>query len=408
MRVTELKEAVQRIKFDTDKQERMILAIQGKKGRSYRFTKTLRIAASLVVCILALGILSVPVRALVNSLVQERMEAVPAEEIEKIGEQLQSQRTEADGVTREYTEEERARREKLYAQYLDGLFPEGELIQVDSEDEAAEHEFCFLTTTSVYYLPTDRTLTDEEILEQIDFERKRDYALQEQHAEEIAEREAAKKEQIKKVIASGGVTEEQAVEIAARYLEQIFDLNGDGMELNHYYENPNSDVSGLANTYCVNWSNVGGRKYYYFYIDAADGTLRSVSYSGDIEESIAIKPSAADAVGKAKQATEAAQNFLKEKMKILENFEEVKSCYRVYTDDDSVGRLVDTLFIKADGTVHVVECRWDGQISGYYVTTKEVYEETQRAIVKSLEKQYAREKGRETQIEVMVVVGLTE
>ncbi|MDE6318295.1 MAG: hypothetical protein K2M22_01000, partial [Lachnospiraceae bacterium] len=78
-------------------------------------------------------------------------------------------------------------------------------------------------------------MTDEEILEQIDFEKKRDYALQEQHAEEIAEREAEKKEQVKEVVASGGINEEQAVEIATGYLQQIYGLDGSGMEINHYY-----------------------------------------------------------------------------------------------------------------------------------------------------------------------------
>lgn len=89
---------------------------------------------------------------------------------------------------------------------------------MDSEEEAKEHEFCFLTTTGVFYLPANRELTDEEILQKIDFERKQDYALQEQNAEEIARRKAAEKEQIKEVVASGGITEEQAVETATGYL----------------------------------------------------------------------------------------------------------------------------------------------------------------------------------------------
>lgn len=408
MKLTELKEAVQEIEFSADKQERMVLEIQGKGGcphRPRKYAGIMRIAASLVVCVLALGVISVPVRALVNSLVQERMEEVPEEEIEKIGEQIQSQSVEADSFSREYTEEEKARKEKLYVQYMDGHFPEGELVQVDSEEEAAEHEFCFLTTNSAFYLPADRALTDEEILQQIDFEMKRDYALQEQRAGEIAERKAAEKEKVKEVVESGGITEERAVEIATGYLERIFDLSGDGMELNHYYENPDPDVTGVANTYCVNWSNVAGNKYYYFYIDAADGTLRSMSYSSDIDESIAIKPSAKDAPLKAEQAKESAEVFLKEKIGIQENFEEVKNCYRIYTDNESVSRLVDILFIKADGTVRVVECRWDSQVAGYYTTTKEVYEETQLAIAEAVKKRYEKEEGRKTEIRI---VGVTD
>lgn len=81
-------------------------------------------------------------------------------------------------------------------------------MRVDSEEEAAAHEFCFLTTTGVFYLPANRELTDEEILQQIDFERKRDYALEEQHAEEIAGRKEAERQQLKEVADAGGITEE--------------------------------------------------------------------------------------------------------------------------------------------------------------------------------------------------------
>ncbi|MDE7233095.1 MAG: hypothetical protein K2N37_08505, partial [Lachnospiraceae bacterium] len=169
MKVTDLREAVQKIKFEESRQEQMISALRAMK-RPRRYTRTLRTAAAFAVCILTVGVLSMPVRALVNSLVQERMEEQPKEKVAELAEETQSQLAEADSKTREYTAGEKERRGKLYAQYLEGLFPTGELVQVNSEEEAAEHEFCFLSTTSVFYLPTNRELTDEEILEQIDFE----------------------------------------------------------------------------------------------------------------------------------------------------------------------------------------------------------------------------------------------
>lgn len=181
MKLMDLRNAVKEIEFDEERQEQIIREIQAKK-RTRGYARYVRIASAFAVCILAAGLLSVPVRAVVNSLVQERMERVPEVEITEIAEQIQRQNVDANGFTRAYTEGEKARREKLYAQYMDGLFPTDELIQVDSEEAAAKYEFCFLTTTSVFYLPQNRELTDEEILEQIDFEKKRDYALLEQHA----------------------------------------------------------------------------------------------------------------------------------------------------------------------------------------------------------------------------------
>ena len=400
MNITDLKNAVKEIDFDKEKQEQMILEIQAKK-KPRRYTGILRVAAAAAVCILTIGLLSVPVRAVVNSLVRERMESVPKEEIMQITEQIQEQQTEANSSSREYTEGEKERRGSLYAKYMNGLFPTGELTLVDSEEEAKEHEFCFLTTTGVFYLPANRELTDEEILQKIDFERKQDYALQEQNAEEIARREAAEKEQIKEVVASGGITEEQAVETATGYLQQVFGLDGSGMELNHYYNESAVEPVIDANTYCVNWSDYGNYRYYYFHIDALDGTLRSLSYSHDIQEAEAVRPAVSEASGKIANIKRQAQDFLEEKLKIRESYKEVKSYYRVNVTDEMVSRLVDVLFVGEDGASYLVACRWNGEADDFSVTTKEEYEERLREEVELSIYYYETREEREVEIEIV-------
>ena len=402
MKLTDLRNAVNDIEFDEEKQERLIREIRaGKRKRPRGYAGFTRIAAAAAIGILTVGILSFPVRALVNSLVQERMESLPEEEISQITEQIYEQSTEADSSTREYTEGEKERKAKLYAQYMEGLFPTDDLTQVDSEEEAGRHEFCFLTTTGVFYLPKDRELTDEEILEQIDFEKKRDYALQEQHAEEIAERKAAEREQIQKAVAAGGVTEEQAVEIAEGYLQRIFGFDGSGMELNHYYNNPDPDPAGIAGTYGVNWSDMGSCSYYYFFIDAADGSLRSMSYSHDIEGTEALRPSVSEAPGKIGDIRRQAQEFLEEKLDISESYEEVKSYYMVNVTDERVSRWVDVLFVGGDGDSYLVSCRWDGEVRDFAVDTKEGYEEHLRTQVRANIERYKTDEGREVQIEIV-------
>lgn len=400
MNITDLKNAVKEIDFDKEKQEQMILEIQAKK-KPRRYTGILRVAAAAAVCILTIGLLSVPVRAVVNSLVRERMESVPKEEIMQITEQIQEQQTEANSSSREYTEGEKERRGNLYAKYMNGLFPTGELTLVDSEEEAKEHEFCFLTTTGVFYLPANRELTDEEILQKIDFERKQDYALQEQRAEEIAEREAAEKEQIKEVVASGGITEEQAVETATRYLRQVFGLDGSGMELNHYYNESAVEPVIDADTYCVNWSDYGNYRYYYFFIDASDGTLRSLSYSHDIQEAEALRPTVSEASGKIANIKRQAQDFLEKKLKIRGSYKEVKSYYRVNVTDKMVSRLVDVLFVGEDGASYLVACRWNGEADDFSVTTKEDYEERLREEVELNMYYYETREEREVEIEIV-------
>lgn len=403
MKITDLREAVQEIEFDESRQEQLISTLRAMK-RPRRYTRALRFAAAFAVCILAVGVLSVPVRALVNSLVQERMEEQPKEEVAALAEEIQSQLAEANSKTREYTAGEKERRGKLYAQYLEGLFPTGELVRVNSEEEAAEYEFCFLSTTSVFYLPANRELTDEEILEQIDFEKKSDYALQEQRAEEIAERKEEEKRQIKEVTAAGGISEEKAIEIAAGYLQQIFGLDGSGMEINHYYVSEDDFRPVFPNSYCVNWSDLGNYRYYYFFIDAADGTLRSVSYSHDMKDRLAMRPAVAEAAGKTASVRKQAEQFLTEKLEIQEDYKEVKSYYLVNTESEKVSGSVDVLFVMADGTARQTTCTWDGEVFDYSVTTQALYEENLQSTAYWLGKEYERDHGYEVEYRIESVV----
>lgn len=402
MKITDLQKAVEKIDYNSEKQEKLLQALQAQKRRGGQ-AGALRIAASIAVCLMAVGILSVPVRAVVSSLVKERMEEQPQEEVTKLAEEIQSQRVEADSSTREYTAGEKERKGKLYAQYLEGLFPEQELVRVDSEEEAAAHEFCFLTTTGVFYLPANRELTDEEILQQIDFEKKRDYALEEQHAEEIAERKEAQRQQIKELTDAGGITEEQAVETAMGYLQQLFGLDGSGMERNQYYQGEDDNIPMYSNTYCVNWSDVGNYRYYYFHIDALDGTLRAMTFSDgknrEVQET--ATPSDTDAPAKAEEMKGVAERFLREKLDMQESCQEVKTYYLLNTTSGSVSRLVDILFVREDGTADLVSCRWDGVVSDYLVTTKEDCEMNLESSAKAIAERHQKEEGEEITIKIV-------
>ncbi|MDE6568697.1 MAG: hypothetical protein K2K70_13340, partial [Lachnospiraceae bacterium] len=189
-------------------------------------------AAAVIVAILS-GVLSVPVRAFVNSLLQERMEQVPKEELTALADDLKDQKVDRDGFTRAYTEEEERKMAELAQKYQEGTFPEGELVQTESADEAERLGFCFLVPGSTFYLP-DRELTEEEMLQIIDFYAKRDYALAEQYKEEHADGIAKQKENEEQkkaeVIESGGITEEEAVEIAKEWLIKIYGITEEGLE----------------------------------------------------------------------------------------------------------------------------------------------------------------------------------
>lgn len=404
MKIAALKQAVEHIELEDDKKQQMIREL--KKGRRMRHMhwNGLRVAAALAVCFLAVGILSVPVRALVSSLVRERMEKVPETEIKTVVEQLDVQRVGADGYTRPYTEAEETRMEELYKQYQNGVFPTGEIQQVDSEEEAKAYEFCYLTTTSIFYLPEDRELTDEEILQKIDFEHKRNYALQkryeEEYAEEAANKKAAEKEQIAQAVEAGGVTEEQAVIIAEEYIQKIYGVDGSSLELNHYYDADAAQVVVGQPAYCVDWSDMVNSKYYYFWVGVEDGSLLGASYSGDqVREQLeAVRPAIEEAPARIQKIKEQAECFLTDRIGIQESYDEVRSCYRINSERD-ISTQVDVIFVKADGKAYLLECGWDGTVNGYSVVTVEDYEYLREETRKVLAKRYTEEYGREVTVE---------
>lgn len=313
-------------------------------------------AAALVVAVI--GVAAVPVRALVNSLVKERMEEMPQEEKETYVETLKEQEVEADGYTRAYTESEKERYQELASQYQAGTFPREAVTQVESEEEAASYEFCFLKPTSTFCLP-DRELTDEELLQIIDFITKRDYAFEEdyarEHAEEIAAQEEQEKAEIARNVESGGITEQQAIEIATRKLYEIFGVTEDGFERNSYYDEPD-EMRGLREAvYCVNWSNIITHQYYYFYIDAQDGQMTWAAYSGEFihAQSVELEEAKSRIPALQAQATECMERT------VGETYDKVYVYYLSYPDG-SAGLSVGFFFAREDQSAWSITYTWDG------------------------------------------------
>ena len=333
-------------------------------GKKSRIRKNLAAAAIVVVVI---GAASVPVRAFVNSLVKERMEEMPQEEKDTYVETIKEQEVEADGYSRAYTESEKERYQEMAKRYQEGTFPEEKVIQADSEEEAAGYEFCFLKPTATFCLP-DRELTDEELLQIIDFITKREYAYGEdyatEHAEEIAAQEEQEKAEIAENVEGGGITEQQAIEIATGKLSEIFDVTEDGFERNSYYNNGEDEAREAV--YCVNWSNIITHQYYYFYIDAEDGHMAWASHSG---EEIADAPFVTAEEAKRRipelqaQATECMKHI------IGESYNKVYVYYLNYPDG-SAGKAVRFYFAREDESAWAIAYTWDGML--YEIDEREI------------------------------------
>lgn len=352
-------EVVENVKGHTAGQEREALSHK----RAVRERAPYRAVLTAVAVVAVIGAAAAPVRAVVNSLVRERMEEMDEGEKEAIVEQVESQRTEADSYSREYTANEKVRYQELAEKYKAGTFPEREVTQVETEEEAGQYEFCFIAPTAFFRLP-DRELTDEEILEIIDFIVKRDYAYtrhyEEEHAREIAEKKEQEKEKIADNVESGGITQDRAIDAAQAKLYEIYSVTGDGMEFNCYYDEGGEEQQAAEPFYSINWTDIVSHQFYYFNISALDGRVMWSAHSGagtDLPD-----PEIAEALRRLPSLQAQAVSFMEEKVK--EPYEELYAYY-LERGNGTAYQGVAFYFVKEEGGALRVKYDWDGTLRGY-------------------------------------------
>lgn len=291
MKKEELKYAIDRIKLDKDRYDNIYNTLLDKKISASNKDKTniikpLKYAVATVVMIVAGVIISLPVRAVINSLLKERLESLSddyiAEEIEK----LDTAENEGYSYSRDFSEEENKRMRDLYLLYKDsGLFPEKELSRIISENDGIEDEFYYIYEDNYFHLP-DRELTDEELLQYIDFITVEEYVIvknyEEMYKEEIEQENQIYQEEQENVSENGGITEDQAIEIVRDKLIEVFGTTLSDFDRHSYLALAEKDPFS-RDTYCVNWGNIIAHQYYYFFVDAYTGEIYEIIYSnGDM------------------------------------------------------------------------------------------------------------------------------
>ncbi len=232
----DIREVMEQIHISSEMQEEIVKNVQSRMENGKKKTRSRRkTAATAAALLLAAGVASLQVQAVVQNIVRARMERLPKEEVRNIENMMREQRTVADGFSREYSDSETKRRRELWQAYKNGTFPEKDILQVDSEEQVTEGLLCYVRATGVFYLP-ERELTEEEQLEIIDFQQKMSYAVSQGAAaqEERAERQAERKRLEEIVQAAGGISEEEAIEIARKQMESVLGEEAAGMELRTY------------------------------------------------------------------------------------------------------------------------------------------------------------------------------
>lgn len=274
MSVRHIKETMDQIHISEEMQEELIRNLQnqmekgGKKARNRRKLATVAAAVLLIA-----GIVSIPVQAIVESVVKARMESISKQEVQDIVDMIRSLNVEADSFSREYSDKEKERMKKLLWLYRNGTFPEHRILLVDTMSGGTEDTLSYNKDIGEFYLP-ERELTDEELLEIIDFNQIRNYALgQTQAAQETREEMRAEQNRLREQVrAFGGISEEEAIEIAR---SQMTSERGALAERTELFRVSLSELKKDPVTveYIVIFFDPVEVHYYFYEIDPADGSI---------------------------------------------------------------------------------------------------------------------------------------
>ncbi len=272
-----LKETMDQIHMKEEMQKEIIMKVKRQTDRRAFGKKRLHQAAAAAAAFVLIAGAVIPSQAGLRHFVKDRLENIPKQELEAVNQMVQGQNNaEADSFSREYSKEEIKRMQQMQEAYQNGRFPQQTITFTDSVGQIPDDSLSYDPDTGFLYLP-DRTLTDEELLQIIDFNYTRDYAVSQGTAAQEARKEWEEKEEgLKaKVQKEGWITEKEALQAAEVYLQTEFGLSAEGMIADVFLDEPKT---GLF-IYHVSYQTEDDISTYAYGIDlnAEDGSLVDTS-----------------------------------------------------------------------------------------------------------------------------------
>lgn len=272
-----LKETMDQIHMKEEMQKEIIMKVKRQTDRRAFGKKRLHQAVAAAAAFVLIAGAVIPSQAAIRYFVKDRLENIPKQELEAVNQMVQGQNNaEADSFSREYSKEEIKRMQQMQEAYQNGRFPQQTITFTDSVGQIPDDSLSYDPDTSFLYLP-DRTLTDEELLQIIDFNYTRDYAVSQGTAAQEARKEWEEKEEgLKaKVQKEGWITEKEALQAAEVYLQTEFGLSAEGMIADVFLDEPKT---GLF-IYHVGYQTEDDISIYAYGIDlnAEDGSLVDTS-----------------------------------------------------------------------------------------------------------------------------------
>lgn len=186
--------------------------ISAKKAKRYFLLFHSKVAAVIALCVVSLS-LSIGAGAAINLYIQ-RMNSLNEEEMLTYNSEVQNTDKEADSFSRQLSKLERDKMLEFREEYeTEGRFPTKEILKVQKKSEVVHGELCFCVENSIFYLPKQE-LTDDELLQIIDFMEKRDYSVRKKNS--VSELPSSENEK---------VSEDEAVEFAKKILADVYNLD---------------------------------------------------------------------------------------------------------------------------------------------------------------------------------------
>lgn len=272
-----LKETMDQIHMKEEMQKEIIMKVKRQTDRRAFGKKRLHQAVAAAAAFVLIAGAVIPSQAGLRHFVKDRLENIPKQELEAVNQMVQGQNNaEADSFSREYSKEEIKRMQQMQEAYQNGRFPQQTITFTDSVGQIPDDLLRYDPDTNFLYLP-DRMLTDEELLQIIDFNYTRDYAVSQGTAAQEARKEWEEKEEgLKaKVQKEGWITEKEALQAAEVYLQTEFGLSAEGMIADVFLDEPKT---GLF-IYHVSYQTEDDISTYAYGIDlnAEDGSLVDTS-----------------------------------------------------------------------------------------------------------------------------------
>lgn len=216
------------------------------------------------------------------SLYQQRLEGMDSGTKKSLNEKTQKSEAQADSYSRDLSSVEQKRMEKLHTEYeKEGRFPTGQLMEVIRKEQVIQVTLCYCYENSTFYLPDD-VLSDEELLQIIDFREKRDYSIQSANKTQTS---TVKEE------ANACISKEEAVEVAKECVSTLDGANMENVQIQTEFNHAgdSSDMKGTGSikaetkgsnekmsSYIISLKNTAWPNDYQVEVDASDASVMGI------------------------------------------------------------------------------------------------------------------------------------